>query len=375
LIFVSAGNGTWLSFLLATIGLLFVSLNINQFARRSASPGSLYTYIVKGLGPAAGVLSGWGLLLGYMATGMSTLCGFAIFSRMLLVHLGVHAPILTLFAVGSIVSYGVAYKDIQLSAKLMLAFEGLSILFILVSGAAVWMQKGFAIDMAQVTLQGAKPAGVITGILLVIFSFSGFESSTSLGDEAKDPLRAIPRSLLQSTALSGGFFLLMAYLIILAFKDSGVDLGKTEAPLTFLASWTGLDFLGTLINLGAVLSFFPAPSRASTPRHGYFFRWRSTACCTTRSVKPMQGIRRLISPSPYRHRLRFWLRRRSISLVSTLSMPKATSARSPALASCWCTFSCRLPRRGTCARWAGCGGSTSGTRFLEVVLCCSPLSV
>jgi hypothetical protein len=51
LIFVSAGNGTWFSFLLATIGLLFVCFNINQFARRSASPGSLFTYIVKGLGP------------------------------------------------------------------------------------------------------------------------------------------------------------------------------------------------------------------------------------------------------------------------------------------------------------------------------------
>lgn len=31
LIFVNAGNGTWLSFLLATSGLLFVVLNINQF--------------------------------------------------------------------------------------------------------------------------------------------------------------------------------------------------------------------------------------------------------------------------------------------------------------------------------------------------------
>src|SRR5262245_1088556 len=50
LIFASAGNGTWLSFFIAIIGLLFVCFNINQFARRSASPGSLYTYIVKGLG-------------------------------------------------------------------------------------------------------------------------------------------------------------------------------------------------------------------------------------------------------------------------------------------------------------------------------------
>src|SRR6476619_713891 len=77
LIFVSAGNGTWLSFVLATIGLLVVSFNINQFARRSASPGSLYTYIVKGLGPTAGVICALSLVLAYLFTGMSTLCGFA----------------------------------------------------------------------------------------------------------------------------------------------------------------------------------------------------------------------------------------------------------------------------------------------------------
>ena len=57
LVFASAGNGTWLAYVIATIGLVFVSLNINQFARRSASPGSLYSYISRGLGPTAGVLS------------------------------------------------------------------------------------------------------------------------------------------------------------------------------------------------------------------------------------------------------------------------------------------------------------------------------
>src|ERR1700722_3190853 len=279
LIFVSAGNGTWLSFLLATIGLLFVCFNINQFARRSASPGSLYTYIVKGLGPTAGVLSAWGLLLGYMVTGMSTLCGFAIFGQMLLAHLGIHLPILVIFACGVIVSYGVAYKDIQLSAKMMLIFEGLSILSILVLGVLIWAHKGFAVDAAQVTLQGATPGGVITGIVLVVFGFSGFESSTSLGDEAKDPLRTIPRSLLQSTAVSGLFFLFMAYVSVLAFKGSGADLGKSEAPLAFLAPKTGLGFLGTVINIGALLSFFSCTLACinstariifSMARHGLF---------------------------------------------------------------------------------------------------------
>jgi amino acid transporter len=279
LIFVSARNGTWLSFLLATVGLLFVCFNINQFARRSSSPGSLYTYIVKGLGPIAGVLSGWGLLLGYMVTGMSTLCGFAIFGQMLLGQLGFHLNILALFALCVIVSFGIAYRDIKLSAKMMLVFEGISLLFIVVLGCAIWVHKGFALDMDQVTLRGTTPGGVITGIVLVVFAFSGFESSTSLGAEAKDPLRAIPRSLLQSTAISGVFFLFMAYVIILGFKDSGVDLGKSEAPLGFLAPQTGMGFLGTLINIGALLSFFSCTLACinstariifSMARHGLF---------------------------------------------------------------------------------------------------------
>src|SRR3954462_1490296 len=62
LIYARAGNATWLSFLLGMCGLLLVSLNINQFARRSASPASLYSYIAQGLAPTTGVLGGWALL-------------------------------------------------------------------------------------------------------------------------------------------------------------------------------------------------------------------------------------------------------------------------------------------------------------------------
>jgi amino acid transporter len=256
LIFASAGHGTWLSFVLGMTGLVFVSFNINQFARRSASPGSLYTYIVKGLGPTAGVLSGWGMLLAYLFTGMSTLCGFAIFGQTLLSHIGIHTHILTLFAVGVGSGCYVAYKDIQLSAKMMLVLEVVSIVSILLLGLIIWAQKGFAIDTAQLTLQGATPGGVTMGIVLVVFGFSGFESSTSLGYEAKNPLRTIPKSVIQSTILAGLFFIFMAYIEVLAFSGASANLGKTEAPLDFLAHQAGLDFLGVLISLGALLSFF-----------------------------------------------------------------------------------------------------------------------
>lgn len=269
--YASAGNGTWLSFLLAMIGLVFVSININQFASRSASPGSLYAYIVKGLGSTAGVLCGWSLVLAYLFTGMSTMCGFAIFGQTLLGHIGIHTHILTLFAVCAGLSWYIAYKDIQLSAKMMLLLEACSLILIVLLGMIVWAQHGFALDMPQLTLEGATPGGVAIGIVLAVFGFSGFESSTSLGDEAKHPLKSIPRSVIQSAILAGIFFIVMSYVEVLGFRGMSADLGQSEAPLDVLAERAGVSFLGVLISIGALLSFFVCTLGCINPTARVFF--------------------------------------------------------------------------------------------------------
>jgi amino acid transporter len=256
LIFASAGNGTWLSFLFGMLGLVLVSININQFARRSASAGSLYSYIVKGLGSSAGVLGGWALLFGYMLTGMSTLCGFVVTARGLLEAGGVSVPSVVLFAGATGAAIYVAGRDVTLSAKSMLAFEGLAIAAVLALGIVVWRHHGFALDHAQLTLKGANPGGILMGVVLVVFAFSGFESSTALGEEAKDPLRAIPKSVMQSVVISGLIFVFMAYVVILGFQDLPEDLAKTESPLFVLSNKLGVGWLGAFISVGILLSFF-----------------------------------------------------------------------------------------------------------------------
>jgi amino acid transporter len=257
LIFARAGNATWFSFVLGIIGLVLVSLNINQFAYRSASPSSLYSYIAQGLTPTAGVLGGWALLFGYTLTGMSTLCGFALIANVLLRDLlHIQLPVLLLFALGALGAFYIAFRDIQLSAKAMLFFEGLSIALVLALGALIWSHKGFAIDESQLTLQGATPTGVLGAVVLVVFGFSGFESSTALGDEAKDPLKTIPRSVFQSVVLAGLFFIVMSYVVVLGFQGSGSSLANSEAPLHTLANSIGWSGLGTLIDVGILLSFF-----------------------------------------------------------------------------------------------------------------------
>ncbi|MBW4657844.1 MAG: APC family permease [Drouetiella hepatica Uher 2000/2452] len=271
LIFALSGNGTWLSFLIGLVGLVFVSININQFARRSASPGSLYTYIAKSLGATAGVMCAWGLILAYLFTGMAVLCGFANFGQEILSHLGIHTHILTLLAIGAGISCYAAYKDIQLSAKAMLWLEGVSIGLIALLGVIIWAHKGFAIDFSQLTLQNTTPGGVAMGVVMVVFGFSGFESATSLGDEARKPLKNIPKAVMQSTIQAGIFFIFMAYIEVLGFSGTSVSLAESEAPLTFLADQAGVGFLGALISLGVLLSFFACILACINPAARVFF--------------------------------------------------------------------------------------------------------
>ena len=49
LVYAVSGGGTWLAYLIATLAILLVASSINQFARRSASPGSFYSYAIEGL--------------------------------------------------------------------------------------------------------------------------------------------------------------------------------------------------------------------------------------------------------------------------------------------------------------------------------------
>ncbi|MGE5657209.1 MAG: APC family permease [Actinomycetota bacterium] len=271
LIVALSGNGTWLSFVIGMVGLVFVSININQFASRSASPGSLYSYIAKGLGPTAGVICGWSLVLAYLFTGMSVLCGFANFSSGMIGVLGIHPSTITLLAIGAAIAWYAGYRDIQLSAIAMLWMEGLSIALILVLGIAIWAHHGFAIDLSQLSLQGSTPGGVAMGLVLVMFAFSGFESATSLGDEAKNPLRSIPRAVLGSTLLSGIFFIFMTYVEVLGFSGTGESITKNETPLSFLSDQIGLGFLGELIAIGALLSFFACVLASINPAARVFF--------------------------------------------------------------------------------------------------------
>src|ERR1700734_3076678 len=54
-----AGIGSWVSYLLATIGCVFVGASISSLAKRHPEAGSYFVYIGRSFGPVSGALGGW----------------------------------------------------------------------------------------------------------------------------------------------------------------------------------------------------------------------------------------------------------------------------------------------------------------------------
>ena len=256
LMYSSAGNASWLAYAFGTLMLLFVALNLNQFAKRSSSAGSMYGYTVMGLGTTAGNISGWCLIWAYLFIGTAGMTGFTIFSATLLGMIGISVPEIALFAVCAATIWYLGYKDIRLSSTLMLVLEGASVMLILLLCVIVLFGSKSAVDVNQIKVQGASFSGIALGVVTAIFSLVGFECATAFGDEAVNPLRTIPRAVIVSLLLTGAFFVLVSYTEVLGFLGSKVALDKADAPLNMLADMMNAGWLKAPISFGAMVSFF-----------------------------------------------------------------------------------------------------------------------
>ncbi len=259
IVFSFAGNGTWLSYLLATVGILFTAQCINEFASRSACPGSLYSFVNLGFGKKAGMLTGWALLFAYVFCGSACVVEFALYALSLLKHtfnLSVSSQPMMLFS--SLLVGFVGYKNVKMSASLMLKLEILSMGLILLIVGLTLFQHGLVLDWKQLSLNGVSFENVRMGLVMAIFGFVGFESAASLGTEASQPLKTIPRAIMQSVIFSGGFFVVSSYSMVMSFHASPMSLDKCSTPLLSMSSFVGVPWLGHIIDAGIMVSFFAA---------------------------------------------------------------------------------------------------------------------
>lgn len=258
LIVLSAGNGSWLSYLLAMVTVVLIGLCVAQFGTKIASVGSLYGYVGRSIGPGGAFAAGWALVIGYTFIAMIGVVGVGIYGGALLDGIGIPAggaaAQVVIFVVAGVAAVAFAWIGIKISTRVGLVLEIVSVTAILVLFIVTIVRHGATPDPAQIQLSGTEFNGVTFGVVLAVLGFVGFESAAALGAEAKDPHRAIPRAVLTSAVVVGVLYVFAAYTSILGLGADG--LGKSAAPMDDLAQTVGLSGFRYVIDFGVAASFF-----------------------------------------------------------------------------------------------------------------------
>jgi len=253
----TAGTGSWFVYLLATIAMLVVGVNVGKLAAKIPSAGSFFLYVSRSLGPSYGMLTGWAMLAAYLTTAMALTVATSIFIKTMLTGLGVTfvPPTLLLYAIVSGLIYLLASRDMRISSRIGLSLEGISMAIILFVCISVLTQYGFHVDPKQVSMEGLDLKAIPQAIVFAIFAFVGFESAATLGKETRDPTTTIPKAINWTAIAAGLFFVFTTYVITLGFNDDVTKLAASSSPLADILT-NSSPLLTAFVYFGAAISSF-----------------------------------------------------------------------------------------------------------------------
>lgn len=260
LVAVAAGGGTLWALAVALVISLLVASTVNQFARRIVSTGSLYTYVSQGLGSGAGFAAGTAMLIGYGFIAMFALAGAGYYLAILIGRVVPGAGdsrgvAIALVAAMALVVLVVIVRGIRLSTRMTLLIETASVGIILVLVTTLLVRTGPGFDWSVLSLAGSTPATLTVGAVLALTAFVGFESSSTLGVEARRPYAAIPRAIRWTVIVAGSLYLVATYSQLVGFRALGLDLTASASPVNDLAAAYGVEWMGLLLDVSIACSF------------------------------------------------------------------------------------------------------------------------
>ncbi|MCL6452868.1 MAG: APC family permease [Alicyclobacillus sp.] len=254
----AAGAGVPLSFLIGTIAMLLVGVSFFEFSKRISHSGSVYAYNTRGLGPKTGFVSGWALTATYFCYAAGCAALFGNFASAFLQHFGIRTPASVWVVVGVLVVWFFSYRDIRLSTRFALLLELISIVVVLILCLVIVGKGGANGNTATpFTFAGSGASGVGAGIIFAVLSFAGFEGAATLGEEAKNPRRAVPFAIYGTVIAAGIFYIFVSYAQVIGFGTGHVQaLAASTAPLDTLASRYVGHAMGTFVDFAATISAF-----------------------------------------------------------------------------------------------------------------------
>lgn len=259
------------------------SLCYAELSTMMPQAGGEYVYLREIYGPWAGFLTGWtSFFVGFAApiAAAGVACAEYLAAAGLLSHhwAATKGTAITLVLALTLVHYrGVrsgAWAQNFLTALKLLLIGGLVVLGFLWGGGD-WQPLG-----STEFWSGGHWSQLGVAMLWVMFAYSGWNSSSYLAEEVREPGRTLPRSLLLGTLTVAGIYLVVNLLFFYAApvnELSGViAIGKVAAEGLFggrAANWFSLLIAAALLSSLSAYIFIGPRVYYAMARDGLFFRF------------------------------------------------------------------------------------------------------
>lgn len=238
------------SYLFALVAILLTSISYGHMIKRYPSSGSAYTYAQKSIHPNVGFMVGWSSWLDYLLSPMVNIILAVIYLEALFPTINHWVWVFGLTGIMTWVnlrgarfvanfnSLIVLFQIIVIGIFTFLVYQKLSVglnadgkIADQANAYQLWSLAPFWNEMTSV-------GALITGATLLCFSFTGFDSLSSLAEETKDTEKTLPKAIFMTALIAGVIFVSSTYFIQLYFpKDPTsyfTDIAATQPEILLL---------------------------------------------------------------------------------------------------------------------------------------------
>ncbi len=255
-----SGAATPFVYMLCTVLLLIAASGIVAMSARVPSAGAFYTYVTRGLGPRSGFITGGLTFVAYalLPPAEIGLIGGYLQSTFL-TEFGVNIPWALIGLVPAGLMMFLAFEGIRSSLRAALVLFIAEVAVILVLAVIILGQGG----AEGVTLAPLTPAaspngweGIATGAVFAALSYVGFEAAATLGEEAREPRRTVPRAIILSVVAVGVLYVFCVWAEVVGLgveRSNTID--GTATPWNDLAA-TFAPWMKWFVVIASVSSMF-----------------------------------------------------------------------------------------------------------------------
>lgn len=189
-------------------------------AAKYPTSGGTYVYGREQLGEWPGFLAGWGFVTGKTASCAAMALTFGSYAWP---GYAVPAAVAAVVVLTGVNLLGITRT--ALLTRILLGIVLATLAFVAIAAAV----GPHPVSGPGGPAGGSSPGGVLPAAGLMFFAFAGYARIATLGEEVKDPARAIPRAILAALAAAFAIYLTMSLLLLNHLP--GGQLAATRTPL------------------------------------------------------------------------------------------------------------------------------------------------